>query len=205
MLMGISSRSGLPELYQNQNASGNQPAVEEWRDDFEGAALDEGKWEPYTFNGGGGKIEIKDQQLRLLGSGDSRSGVRSKPTFRGERFLVEAKLAKVGPRHPQPGEAAFPPGFAILAILFDGNPSNRIEWILRSDGLFEAWVSVDGRMERVDNTKLATREKNVRLGVGRRGEHVYFLLNGEVGLEQPGTRNVAEFQSDDLRLWVHRE
>jgi len=39
-------------------------------------------------------------------------------------------------------------------------------------------------MERVDNSKLATKEKNVRLGVGRRGDHIYFMLNGEVGLER---------------------
>jgi hypothetical protein len=161
-----------------------QPAIEEWGDDFDGDRLDEAKWEPYTFEGGGGgKIEVKDKQLRMRGGGGSRSGVRSKHSFRAERFYVEAALAKVGPRNPQQGEEAFPPGFAILAVLFDGNPTNRIEWLLRSDGIFEAWQSVDGRMTRVDNGKLATKEKTPKLGIARRGEKVYFMLNREVGLE----------------------
>lgn len=161
-----------------------QPAIEEWGDDFDGDRLDEAKWELYTFDGGGGgKVEVSDKLLKLRGAGGSRSGVRSKQTFRAERFYVEAKLAKVGPRIPQQGEEAFPPGFAIVAVLFDGNPTNRIEWLLRSDGNFEAWHSVDGRMTRVDNGKLATKEKTPRLGIARRGEKIYFMLNGEVGLE----------------------
>jgi hypothetical protein len=161
-----------------------QPAIDEWGDDFDGDRLDETKWEPYTFEGGGGgKVEVRDKQLRLRGAGGSRSGVRSKQSFRAERFYVEAALAKVGPRTPQQGEEAFPPGFAILAVLFDGNPANRIEWLLRSDGIFEAWQSVDGRMTRVDNGKLATKEKTPKLGIGRRGEKIFFMLNREVGLE----------------------
>lgn len=161
-----------------------QPAIVEWGDDFEGDRLDETKWEPYTFEGGGGgKVEVKDKQLRLRGDGGSRFGVRSKQSFRGERFYVEASLAKVGSRIPQQGEEAFPPGFAIVAVLFDGSPANRIEWLLRSDGIFEAWQSVDGRMTRVDNGKLATKEKTPKLGIARRGEKIYFMLNGEVGLE----------------------
>jgi hypothetical protein len=161
-----------------------QPAIEEWRDDFDGDRLDDTKWEPYTFEGGGGgKIEVKDKQLKMRGSGGSRSGVRSKQSFRAERFYVEGALAKVGPRIPQPGEEAFPPGFAIVAVLFDGNPGNRIEWLLRSDGIFEAWQSVDGRMTRVDNGKLATKEKTPKLGIARRGDKIYFMLNREVGLE----------------------
>lgn len=162
-----------------------QPAVEEWSDDFDGDHLDETKWEPYTFDGGGGgKVEVSDKLLKLRGAGASRSGVRSKQTFRGERFYVEATLAKVGPRTPQQGEEAFPPGFAIVTVLFDGNPTNRIEWLLRSDGIFEAWQSVDGRMIRVDNGKLATKEKTPKLGIARRGEKIYFMLNREVGLER---------------------
>jgi hypothetical protein len=161
-----------------------QPAVDEWGDDFDGDRLDDNKWEPYTFEGGGGgKIEVKDKQLKMRGAGGSRSGVRSKQSFHGERFYVEAALAKVGMRIPQPGEQAFPPGFAIVAVLFDGNPANRIEWLLRSDGIFEAWQSVDGRMQRVDNGKLATKEKTPKLGIARRGEKIFFMLNREVGLE----------------------
>lgn len=172
---------------QSQNSPATQtaqPAVDEWGDDFDGDRLDDKKWEPYTFEGGGGgKIEVKDKQLRMRGSGGSRSGVRSKQSFHGERFYVEAALGKVGPRIPQPGEEAFPPGFAIVAVLFDGNPANRIEWLLRSDGIFEAWQNVDGRMTRIDNGKLATKEKTPKLGIARRGEKIFFMLNREIGLE----------------------
>ena len=98
------------------------PAVEEWGDDFDGDQLDETKWEPYTFEGGGGgKIEVKDKQLKMRGSGGSRSGVRSKQTFRGERFYVEAALAKGGPTHSGARRGSLPAGFAIVAVLFDGN------------------------------------------------------------------------------------
>jgi hypothetical protein len=187
MLSVVITMTVRPVVSQEQNRSATQtaqPAVEEWVDDFDGNQLDENKWEPYTFEGGGGgKIEVKDKQLRMRGSGGSRSGIRSKQSFHGERFYVEAALAKVGPRIPEPGEAAFPPGFAIVAVLFDGNPANRIEWLLRTDGIFEAWQSVDGRMIRVDNGKLATKEKTPKLGIARRGEKVFFMLNREVGLE----------------------
>ena len=166
-------------------APGAQPAVNEWGDDFDGNALDTAKWESYTFEGGGGgKIEVKDKQLFMRGMGDSRTGIRSKQTFHGDRFYVEATLSKVGVRTPQPGESGFPPGYAILTVLFDGTSVNRLEWILRSDGIFEAWRSFDGKMERFDNGKLATKEKNPRLGIGRRGEQVFFMLNREVGLER---------------------
>lgn len=161
-----------------------QPPVETWSDDFDGDRLDEGKWELYTFEGGGGKAEVKGQQLRLRGAVDSRAGVRSKTTFSGDRFFVEAALVKVSERPPLPGQQGIQVGHAIVAVLFDGNPANRIEWLLRSDGLFEAWVSVDGRMERIDDRRLATKEKAPRLGIGRRGEKVFFMLNGQVGLER---------------------
>ena len=162
-----------------------QPTVEEWRDDFDGDRLDDTKWEQHTFAGGGGvKIEVKDKQLRQRGVGGSRSGVRSKQMFRSDNFYVEAALAKVGKRTPEQGENSDVPGSAVLTVLFDGNPANRIEWLLRSDGIFEAWMSVDGRMERVDDGKLATKEKNPLLGIRRNGEKVSFLLNGQVGLER---------------------
>lgn len=165
-----------------QSASA-QPTIEEWRDDFDAGKLDEAKWELYTFDGGGGKVEVKDKLLKMHGAGNSRSGVRSKQMFSAERFYVEAALAKVGPRASQPGEASFQPGFAILTVLFDGNPINRIEWILRSDGNFEAWQSIDGKMTKVDNGKLATKEKNPRLGIARKDDKVFFMLNGQPGLE----------------------
>ena len=185
VVITATSRSVASQGNQNQAATQTaQPAVEEWTADFDGNQLDESKWEPYTFEGGGGgKVEVKDKQLRMRGSGGSRSGIRSKQSFHGERFYVEAALAKVGPRIPEPGEGAFPPGFAIVAVLFDGNPANRIEWLLRSDGIFEAWQSVDGRMIRVDNGKLATKEKSPKLGIARRGDKIFFMLNREVGLQ----------------------
>jgi hypothetical protein len=183
----ITTTAGPAVSLESQNPPATQaaqPAVEEWGDDFDGNQLDDKKWEPYTFEGGGGgKIEVKDKQLRMRGSGGSRSGVRSKQSFHSERFYVEAALGKVGTRIPEPGEDAFPPGFAIVAVLFDGNPGNRIEWLLRSDGILEAWQSVDGRMTRVDNGKLATKEKTPKLGIARRGEKIFFMLNREVGLE----------------------
>ena len=173
---------GLTVLAQQQQPA--QPAIEEWRDDFEGDKLDEAKWEPFTFEGGsGGKIEIKDKQLRLRGTGESRSGVRSRQTFQGERFYVEGAVAKVGPRAPRAGEGAFPAGYAIVTVLFDGNATNRIEWLLRSDGILEAWQSIDGRLTRIDRGNLATKEKAPQLGIARRGEKLYFMLNREVGLE----------------------
>lgn len=160
------------------------PAVDEWRDDFAGDKLDETKWEPFTFEGGsGGKIQVKDQQLRMRGAGESRSGVRSKQSFRGDRFYVEGALAKVGPRAPRPGEGSFPAGYAIVTVLFDGNPANRLEWLLRSDGILEAWQSIDGRLTRLDKSNLATKEKTPQLAIARRGDMVYFMVNREVGLQ----------------------
>jgi hypothetical protein len=188
LLSTVATTTAYPVLLQeSQNPPATQtaqPAIEEWGDDFDGDKLDATKWEPYTFEGGGGgKVEVKDKQLKMRGNGNSRSGVRSKQTFNSERFYVEGALAKVGPRIPDQGEEAFPAGFAIVAVLFDGNPANRVEWLLRSDGIFEAWQSVDGRMIRVDNGKLATKEKTPKLGIARRGDKIFFMLNRQIGLE----------------------
>ena len=164
-------------------AVAQQPPVEEWRDEFEGEKLDDTKWELFTFEGGAGKVEVKNQQLRMRGTGESRSGIRSKRSFHGERFFVEGALAKVGQRAPRPGEASFPAGFAIVTVLFDGTTINRLEWLLRSDGILEAWQSIEGRLTRLDKGNLATKEKAPQLGIARRGDKVYFMLNREVGLE----------------------
>lgn len=164
-------------------AQGAQPAVAEWKDDFDGDKLDETKWERYTFEGGGGKAEVKEKQLRLRGGESSRSGVRSRQTFGGERFLVQAQLTKVGERAPEPGEQGMQAGTGILTVLFGGSTSNRAEWLLRSDGIFEAWLSVDGRMERIDNRQLATKAKSLWLGIGRRGDQIFFMVNDKVALE----------------------
>ncbi len=154
-------------------------AFDEWGDTFDGGGLDETKWERFTFEGGGGgKVEVRDGQLRLRSANRTRAGVKSKNSFTGDRFSVEADLAKVGPQTPQPGERAAPLGFAALTILFDSSGRNRVEWILTSEGTFEAWSVVDGRAERLDNRKLGTKLKNPVLAVVRRGDEFLFVLNG---------------------------
>ena len=156
------------------------PPTEEWGDTFDGNKLDETKWERYTFEGGnGGKFEVKDGQLRMRGIPDARAGVRSRPEFTSDRFIVEANLAKVGPEMPRPDEAGGgKPGNAILTILFDGSARNRIEWLMTSEGIFEAWVMTDGRGERIDNRRLGTKLKNPIIAIARRGDDFLFILNG---------------------------
>lgn len=168
-----------------QQPAAQQPALDEWRDDFNSQALDETKWERFTFEGGsGGKFKIENGELRMRGAGGSRSGVRSKAEFTGERFVVNAKLAKVESALPEPDQRTLPIGNAILTILFDGSGRNRIEWILTSEGTFEAWSVVDGRGERLDAHNLGTKEKAPTLSVARRGDDFYFALNGQVGLQK---------------------
>jgi hypothetical protein len=157
----------------------SQPAFDDWGDDFGGASLDESKWERFTFEGGsGGKLELKEGQLRLRSANRTRAGVRSKQAFSADRFSVEAQVAKVGPQLPDAGDRAGDLGFASLTILFDSSGRNRIEWILTSAGTFEAWAVVDGRSERLDNRKLGTKLKNPVLGLVRRGDEFLFILNG---------------------------
>jgi hypothetical protein len=161
------------------------PQADEWVADFKGSALDEKKWERFSFEGGGGgKVEVKDGELRLRSANRTRAGVQSKQSFTGDRFIVEAKLAKVGPSLPDPGSRAAPLGFATLTIMFDGSGRNRIEWLLTSEGGFEAWSVVDGRGERLDNRKLGTKEKSPTLGIVRRGDDFSFMLNGEEGMRK---------------------
>ncbi len=160
-------------------------AFAQWGDEFNGQTLDTSKWERFTFEGGsGGKVEVKDGQLRMRGMGASRSGVRSKPAFVADRFIVEATVSKVGEAQPEEGQRRLPIGNAILTILFDGSGRNRIEWILTSEGTFEAWSVIDGRGERLDNRKLATKVRNPTLGVVRRGDEFFFMLNGQPGLQK---------------------
>ena len=160
------------------------PAVDEWIDNFDGQTLDSTRWESFTLEGGNGKVELKDGQLHLRGHSGSRAGVRSKQTFSGTRFIVEATVAKVGQAMPEPGSSTLPIGNAILTILFDGSGRNRIEWLITSEGTFEAWAIVDGRGERLDNRGLGTKTKNPTLGVVRRGDEFLFMLNGEEGLRK---------------------
>jgi hypothetical protein len=171
---------------QGQTVQGQGTAAfDEWADDFEGKSLDQSRWERFTFEGAsGGKIEVKDGQLRQRGMGGSRFGVRSKPAFTGERFIVEATVAKVGAGLPEEGQKSLPLGFATIAIMFDSTGRNRIEWILTSEGTFEAWSIVDGRGERLDNRKLGTKTEHPVLGIVRRGDEFFFMLNGEPGLQK---------------------
>jgi hypothetical protein len=168
---------------QPQSSPASPPAVEEWKDDFEGKALDADKWERFTMEGGG-KVDVNDGQLHMRGMGNSRAGVRSNPTFSGDRFIVEATIARVAAGLPEPGQSVGPPGNAIVTILFDGSGRNRIEWILTSDGRLEAWSIVDGRGERLDNRNLGTKLEKPTLSVARRNDDYFFALNGEVGLQK---------------------
>ncbi len=159
-----------------------KPQVEEWSDDFAGAALDETKWERYTFEGGsGGKLEIKDGEVRIRSTSKTRAGIRSKITFSGDRWIAEAALAKVGDSFPEPGDRASSLGFANLTILFDGSGRNRIEWALTSEGTFEAWVIRDGKGERLDNRKLGTKMKNPILAIARIDDKFKFIINSADG------------------------
>jgi len=156
---------------------------EEWADDFNEAELDQTKWEKFTFQGGaGGKIEVREGRLRQRSVSGSRAGVRSKPSFSGDRFIVEGTVAKVGPGLPEPNSNSIPLGYATLTILFDSSGRNRVECILTSEGTFEAWSVVDGQGERLDNRKLGTKLKNPTLGIVRRGDEFLFMLNGEEGM-----------------------
>ena len=161
------------------------PNVDEWGDNFDGKELDQTKWERFSFEGGsGGKFKVEDGQLRMRGVSGSRSGVRSTRTFTGDHFVINAVLAKVGAALPEPNQPNAPPGNAILTLLFDSSGRNRIEWILTSEGTFEAWAIVDGRGERLDNRNLGTRATNPTLSIARRGDEYLFALNGQVGLQK---------------------
>lgn len=163
----------------------NAPAAEEWGDNFDGSELDQKKWERFTFEGGnGGTFKVESGELRMRGVGGSRSGVRSKQAFTGDHFVINATLAKVGAALPESGSNGAPLGNAILTVLFDTSGRNRIEWILTSEGTFEAWVMVDGRGERIDSRNLATKATAPTLSIARRGDEYFFALNGQVGLQK---------------------
>lgn len=165
-------------------AAQTNPTVDEWGDNFDDKTLNLTKWELFSLEGGNGKVELKDGQLHLRGHSGSRAGVRSKPTFVSDRFIVEATVAKVGEAMRELNSPALPIGNAILTILFDGSGRNRIEWLITSEGTFEAWAVVDGRGERLDNRKLGTKAKSPTLGIVRRGDEFLFMLNGVEGLRK---------------------
>lgn len=159
------------------------PAADEWADDFNGKELDQTKWERFSFEGGnGGVVKVEDGQLRMRAVSGARSGVRSKQAFTGDHFVINAALAKVGAALPEAGQSGAPLGNAILTVLFDGSGRNRLEWILTSENMFEAWVVIDGRAERLDSRNMATRAVAPTLSIARRGDEYLFALNGQVGL-----------------------
>ena len=161
------------------------PQADEWADDFSGTKLDDKKWEQFSFEGGsGGTLKLADGQLQIRSVSGSRSGVRSKTNFDTDHFVINATLAKVGPALPESGQSGIPLGNAIVTVLFDSSGRNRIEWLLTSDGLFEAWSMVDGRGERLDGRNLATKATNPTLSIARRGDEYLFALNGQVGLQK---------------------
>ncbi len=163
----------------------NKPQFEEWNEDFTGDKLDEKKWEKFTFEGGsGGKLEVKDGAVQIRSASKTRAGIRTKNSFSGDRFAVEARVSKVGAAFPEPGSSISTLGFGTLTILFDGSGRNRIEWIFTSEGTFEAWSIVDGRGERLDNKKLATKMKNPVLLVVRKGDEFSFFINDAKGAPQ---------------------
>ncbi|HEX8144623.1 MAG TPA: hypothetical protein VF553_18790 [Pyrinomonadaceae bacterium] len=162
----------------------NAPALVEWKDNFDGNSLDEQSWERFTMEGGSGKVQVEKGQLRMRGMDKSRAGVRSRQMFSSDRFLFEATLAKVGPEMPTVGNQAPPLGRAILAVLFDGSDRNRLEWILTSEGTFEAWAIIDGRGERLDNHKLGTRITSPKLAIARRGDEFFFMGNDEIAFQK---------------------
>lgn len=167
-----------------QSNSQAQPAISlnEWIDGFQGQALDPAKWERFSFEGPStGKLEVHDGELKLRGFAGSRFGVRSVPEFSGDKFIVEAKLPS------RPVANGIPMAFATLTVLFDSSGRNRLEWMWRSDGHFEAWRIKDGRGERLDNRKLATTETSPTIAIARRGDQLMFLLNGEVGVQKKFT------------------
>jgi hypothetical protein len=163
----------------------NKPQFEEWNEDFNGGKLDDKKWEKFTFEGGsGGKLEVNDGEVKIRSASRTRAGIRTKEAFSGDRFAVEGRLAKVGAAFPEPGGNPSSLGFGTLTILFDGSGRNRIEWMLTSEGTLEAWSVVDGRGERLDNKKLATKMKNPVLLVVRKGDEFSFYLNDAKGAPQ---------------------
>lgn len=176
---------GLSALTTNAQAVSSAPAapqVEVWNDEFSGDRLDENKWEKFTFEGAsGGKLEVKDGEVRIRSASKTRAGVRTKKEFSGDRWIVEASLAKVGAGLPEPGSSGATLGFATLTVLFDGSGRNRIEWILTSEGTFEAWAVRDGRGERLDNRKLGTKMKNPVMSIVRRGDEFLFVINDPKG------------------------
>ena len=173
---------GTSVVYAQQTQTPSKMQVEEWSDDFSADKLDDSKWEKFTFEGAsGGKLEVRDGEVRIRSSAKTRAGIRTKKEFTGDRFIAEAHLAKVGAGLPEQGSDGSTLGYATLTILFETSGRNRIEWLLTSEGTFEAWAMRDGQGERLDNGKLGTKMKNPVLSVVRRGDEFLFVINSAEG------------------------
>ena len=191
-LLLLSGRETLP--LPRQTPSEGQPATLEWNAKFDGDSLNATDWERFTFEGGsGGTFKVEGGELHMRGVAGSRSGVRSRKKFHGDRCIVEASLTKVGPALPDPEQGGLVLGQAILTILFDDSGRNRIEWILTSERTLEAWAVVNGQGERLDNRRLATKIANPTLGIVRRGDDFLFMLNGQMGLQKTVKNLPKEF------------
>jgi hypothetical protein len=178
VMAGLALLSLNAQQPAGETAQKSSMAVSEWTDDFPGTKLDTAKWQPFTFEGAsGGKIEVREGELKMRGMGGARFGVRSVPEFSSDRFIVEAKL----PRRPIAN--GIPMANAVLTVLFDSAGRNRLEWVWRNDGHFEAWRVKNGAGEELDNRRLATTETSPTIAIARRGDMLMFLLNGEVGLQ----------------------
>jgi hypothetical protein len=185
MIIAAALALSLAAAAPAQNQTPAAPQIDEWSDDFSGDKLDEKKWEKFTFEGAsGGKLEVKDGQVRIRSAARTRAGIRSAKAFTGDRWIAEASLAKVGAGLPESGSNGLTLGYAALTILFDGSGRNRIEWILTSEGTFEAWAIRDGQGERLDNKKLGTKMKNPVLSVVRRGDEFLFVINSAEGKKE---------------------
>ncbi|HWR14651.1 MAG TPA: hypothetical protein VN577_07465 [Terriglobales bacterium] len=152
--------------------------VDQWDDNFDRAELGP-RWEKFSFEGpSAATVQMGDGILCVRGVENGRAGVRSTPAFHSDRFIFEAVVAGLPKAFNQPT------GFASLTVLFDSSGRNRIEWILRSDGMLEAWFVKDGRGQRLDNKRMGTKEKSPTLGIVRRGDTLMFVLNGEPGIQK---------------------
>lgn len=194
--------SSSPAPAQNQ-----QPQFDEWSDDFTGDKLDEKKWEKFTFEGAsGGKLEVKDGEVRIRSTAGTRAGIRTKEEFSGDRWIVEARLAKVGEGLPEPGSNGATLGYGTLTILFDGSGRNRIEWLLTSEGTFQAWAVRDGQGERLDNKKLGTKMINPVMAIVRRGDEFLFVINDPKGKPedaQVGLKAMVKNMPKNFRVMLY--
>jgi hypothetical protein len=80
------------------------------------------KWEPFTFEGGGGgKIEVKDKQLRMLGAGRFAFRDPQQAVFQSDRSTWRRHWLKVGTTHAGSRRRIFSSRLRDPAGSFDGS------------------------------------------------------------------------------------